>query len=280
MRRPPARARLLPLCVVVTVGLAGALAACGSGQPEVLASKRSNERPSSSATPGAGSGSSSGSDEPPTAVSPSDRRYCDAIAAMAGDQSALGDDPGAAVEAMSRLADLAPEALHDDYETLKSVVGDLTALDQQDPTSIAKALEIVTRSDVLGASEAIAADALQRCGVALAGGAGSPTTEPSGPGVGDRSGPGDIDLEDVDAVRDEHRDESWSRKLTSTTILNDSDVTLTADASALLTGDEALAACRAVRAALVDVNPEVVVTIVGGSTPLATAPSGGECAPA
>jgi hypothetical protein len=300
MGRPAVRASLRPLSLLaVTAVLALAAVACDGGGTEAFASKVSNVRPAASAGGGGGAGpgsegsgpSGSGSG-PSTDVAPEDKPYCDAIAAAAADQTASGLDPSAAVESMSRLADLAPAELRDDYRTLKSVVGRLSSLDQDDPVSIAKALELVTRPDVLAASEAIAADALQRCGVTLStGGLGeSDPSGGSGPGADDptvttpggsaRAGTGRIGLQDVEAVRTANQGSSWAPKLTSTTILNSVDVTLTAEPSSGLTPDEGLQACDAVRAALVQLDDRVAVTISDGSRVVAASTAGGECAPA
>lgn len=73
---------------------------------------------------------------------------------------------------------------------------------------------------------------------------------------------------------------SWPDKISSTSIINDTDVTLMAEDSALLTAEEGLAACVAVREALVVLNPQVVVTIKSGETTVAAAPAGSACAAA
>ena len=178
------------------------------------------------------------------------------------------------------MGDRAPAGLRDDVATLRSVVGELAALDGSDPASVDRALGIVLRPEVLAASEAIDTYAKQRCGVDLGMTSGDAESPGSSGMDAAATGSGDIDLEDVDAVRTANGSASWSDKLTSTTILNDTDVTLAADDASALTADEALAACRAVRAALVAINSRVVVTIRSGGTAVAVAPADGECAPA
>ena len=71
---------------------------------------------------------------------------------------------------------------------------------------------------------------------------------------------------------------TWPDKITSTSIINDTDVTLIANDSDLLTADEGLEACVALREALVVINPQVIITVKSGETTVAAAPAGSACA--
>ncbi|HNA36240.1 MAG TPA: hypothetical protein PLZ72_07830, partial [Microthrixaceae bacterium] len=91
---------------------------------------------------------------------------------------------------------------------------------------------------------------------------------------------GDIDLEHIDRIKDEHQGSSWVEKLSTTSIMNDTAVSLSADASDPITPAEAMEACQVVRSALVSINPDVTVSITNGETAVVQAPAGGACAPA
>jgi hypothetical protein len=242
--------------VVVTLG-AVLLAACGDGGGERTASMRSGERPATTATTGT-PGSSATSDG---------GSFCDVLASL--DAAGAGDEPAAFVEAVERLRPVAPPELVDDLDVLASIADDLAALDENDPESAARALELVLDPRIMEASSALERYALDECGLEL--GDGDDTTEPTAPG--DDTLPFDepddgvdddlLDLEDIDAVKDANEGASWVDKLTTTIISMDVDVQLAADEGAGLTVDE----------------PQVTVEIRSGDRALAGSEAGGACQP-
>ena len=215
------------------------------------------------------------SDGPPPGSS---EEFCAEVERLDSDPALDADaDPAAAIEALQGLADLAPEELSADFALLAGVAEDLAAVDPEDPESIDEVFDIVLRPDVIEASTNINDYTKQECGIDLEAD-DEPVDEPDTTVADDATG--DIDLEDIDAVEEANASATWPAKITSTSILNDTDVELIASDDALLTADEGLAACVAVRDALVVINPQVTVTVTSGGTRVAAAPAGGACAPA
>jgi hypothetical protein len=263
---PAALRRLLAAPVVlVAAALVGGCSG-GSGDGSGLVSMHSNTRPAASSGTGGGSASGADAGTDPTSA------FCRQLRKLQREGSLAGKDPAAAVEALSRLGDAAPPELRGDVDALAGAVKELAGIDESDPASIDTVLAVVTRPEVLAASGRITDAARTECGVDLAagpaGGAGG-----SSPGAA-----GDLDLEDVDAVRDAATDASWPDKLTSTSIINDTAVELSADPGSGLNAEEAVQACTAVRAALVKKNPDVTITIRSGDTVLARAVKDAPCA--
>ena len=262
---PPAHHRILATSVVVAaMALLAVGCSDGSGDGSALASLRSNARPtaSSGTGPDVGPGTDPNSD------------FCKQLKQLDDDGNLANQDPAAAVEALSKIGDVAPPELQGDFETLAGAVQELSGIDESAPDSVERALTVVTRPEVLAASGRITDAALTECGVVLDPTDETTTTEPGSGG----SASGDLDLEDVDAVREDATDATWPDKLTSTSIINDTVVELSADAAAGLTADEAVQACTAVRAALVKKNPKVTITIRGGDSVLARAVEDAPCA--
>lgn len=256
------------MIAVVLTGLA--MTACGS-EAALPSPKESNERPADDG----GGGSSS--------------EYCDAVADLADMDPDELDDPTKAVAALAALGDVAPDDLKESFDVLSGVVEELGALDPDDPDFVTQSLEIVMDPAVQDAAEAIDGFTMDECGVDLDGedplDDGSfdddmfdDTTTTVFPD--DSGSSGDIDLEDIDDIKDANSGSTWTQKLNSTTILNDTDVTLAADSADPVTVGEAMEACEAVRVALVPINAGVTVTISNGETPVVASPAGGTCAAA
>ena len=109
--RPRLGHLLLGLCVPLVL-----LTGCGSDDSTAApVSKESNTR--SSTEPDVGEDTSADGD------------FCTELEALAEDQQ-IGDDPAAAVEALSAVGALAPSELQDDFEVLASVVDELSSLDE------------------------------------------------------------------------------------------------------------------------------------------------------
>jgi hypothetical protein len=263
------RPRSSLLVAAVLVLAAGLLAGCGDSEIALPAPKESNERPD-----GSGSGDSDSGSDP-------DSEYCQAVADLEATDPEELADPALAVEALAALGDVAPDELKEPFDVLAGVVEEMGALDPDDPDYIEQSLEIIMTPGVQDAADAIDEYTAEACGIDLEGDDTSTddtaVDDPTGSDSGSASG--DIDLEDVDAVK-EASTSTWADKLTSTSILNDTDVTLSAESSDPVTADEALEACTEVRAALVRINPQVTLEIRNGETTVAAAPAGGSCAAA
>ena len=249
------------------------LVACGGDDSTALATKESNRRADSA--------------EPEGGTDP-DGEYCTAVTALQGPDAADLDDPAASIEALAALGEVAPAELRPSFEVLSDVVEELSTLDPDDPEYITRALELVMDPSVQEAADHIDDVTAEMCGLDL--------SELDEPGTTDDTLPddtlpddtlpepgaaaGDIDLEHIDRIKDEHQGSSWVEKLSTTSIMNDTAVSLSADASDPITPAEAMEACQVVRSALVSINPDVTVSVTNGETAVVQAPAGGVCAPA
>lgn len=249
------------------------LVACGGDDSTVLATMESNRRADSA--------------EPEGGTDP-DGEYCTAVTALQGPDAADLDDPAASIEALAALGEVAPAELRPSFEVLSDVVEELSTLDPDDPEYITRALELVMDPSVQEAADHIDDVTAEMCGLDL--------SELDEPGTTDDTlsddtlpddtlpepgaAAGDIDLEHIDRIKDEHQGSSWVEKLSTTSIMNDTAVSLSADASDPITPAEAMEACQVVRSALVSINPDVTVSITNGETAVVQAPAGGACAPA
>lgn len=265
MRTVPARRRpvtpVLALAAVLTFG--GVLAGCGDDEVALPAPKESNERPESG---------SSGDD------SDAGGEYCQAVEDLAASDASQLDDPAAAVEALSALGDVAPSELRQPFRVLAEVAEQLGQLDGDDMDSASAALEIILDPEVQAAAEKIDGYTKDVCGIDLdEDSVEEPTDDPDAT-VPDPGTPnGDIDLKHIDAIK-EGATGTWVSKLSSTSIVNDTAVTLIAEEWDPVTVDEALEACEVVRSALVEINPKVTIEIVNGDTPIVASPAEGSCA--
>ena len=266
--------RVRPVLAVLGVLLSGvSLVACGGDDSTALATKESNRRADSA--------------EPEGGTDP-DGEYCTAVTALQGPDAADLDDPAASIEALAALGEVAPAELRPSFEVLSDVVEELSTLDPDDPEYITRALELVMDPSVQEAADHIDDVTAEMCGFDL--------SELDEPGTTDDTlsddtlpddtlpepgaAAGDIDLEHIDRIKDEHQGSSWVEKLSTTSIMNDTAVSLSADASDPITPAEAMEACQVVRSALVSINPDVTVSITNGETAVVQAPAGGACAPA
>lgn len=246
------------------------LAGCGGGSGSESA-RTSGERPTRdrrTTTSAVGQGGGGAGD------------FCEQLARA--DEGGAGDDPAKFVEALAALRDAAPAELSDDLEVLARVARKLRDLDETDPQSAGKVLALVMAPEVMEASSALERYAQDECGLDLGG------SDPQGPddtsldGASTTTAPADgsstdLDLEDVDAVKEANSGASWPDKLTGTAISMDTYVQVSADEGAGLTPEEALAACNAVREALVVKNPAVTVEVLSGRRTLAEAGAGQPC---
>lgn len=261
--------RVRPVLAVLGVLLSGVgLVACGGDDSTALATKESNRRAQTA--------------EPEGGTDP-DSEYCTAVTALQGPGAADLDDPAASIEALAALGEVAPAELRSSFEVLSDVVEELSTLDPDDPEYITRALELIMDPSVQEAADHIDDVTAEMCGLDLSELDEPGTTDDTIPDVSipePGAAAGDIDLEHIDRIKDEHRGSSWVEKLSTTSIMNDTAVSLSADASDPITPAEAMEACQVVRSALVSINPDVTVSITNGETAVVQAPAGGACAPA
>ncbi|UDY37746.1 hypothetical protein [Dermatobacter hominis] len=260
-----ARSRTLLAVAAAVVLAGGVLAGCGDDEVALPAPKESEARPSDDA--------GTGSDP--------DSEYCQAVAELEASDPEDLEDPAKAVEALSALGEVAPDDLREPFEVLADVVEQMGELDPDAPDYIDRTLEIILEPEVQDAADAIDEYTSEACGIDLEGDTssdepgGTSSDEPLDPDTG--SATGDIDLEHIDEIKDGATG-TWVDKLNATSILNDTDVSLSADSSDPVTVDEAMDACTTVLDALVTINPQVTVEIRNGETPVVAAPAGGTCA--
>lgn len=260
---------------MLLVGVAAlAAAGCGGGVEVQASSKRSNPRPDASTSTVPGTAPETGT-VPPGSGGTGVAAFCDRLRAAAALPST--DDPAEAVRRFSDLAADAPAPVADDLQTLAGAVQRLDALPKESPEAAGEAIGILLDPAVIRAGVAVEDWARTNCGLDI-------DPDPA-PGSGDSAGAGedpppaagDISLDDIDAVKEANGGRSWPDKINSTTIVNDTDVQLSAGQSDL-SAPEALEACEAVRVALVPKNPEVVVSVLNGNRAVAASPAGGTCA--
>lgn len=271
MRTTPRSRRSRPLLALVLATIAALATGCGGGGEVVLpAPKESDERPA----PDDGDGSAS--------------EYCAAVAELEATDDSEMDDPAKAVESLAVLGGVAPDELKPSFEVLADVVGELAGLDESDPDYLARSLEIVFDPSVQEAAGRIDEFTIDECGIDLDDSSDDPFAEDPSDGSDSDAGAdempadegvGDIDLEHIDGIKEANSAASWSSKLRTTTITNDTYVTLAADPADPVTAEEAMAACEAIRTGVVSINPQVTVEIRNGELAVAASPDGGTCSP-
>ncbi len=255
------------------------MAGCNSGEVSLPAPKQSNQRSASGTSDGSDSDSTSDGTDP-------DSKYCRAVKDLATSNDDSSSDPAKAIELLGELGKVAPSELKAPFDALGGVVGDLAALDEDNPDDFAKAFEIIMDPQIQAAVTKIDSVTIEMCGVDLSGGGSLGDEFGSGdlPGttVDDTTDPTsstDLDLAHIDQIKEANSGAAWVKLLTSSTILNDTDVTLAASGTEPLHLVDALEACIVVRDSLARRNPDVTVTISNGEAPIVKAPAHGECAP-
>ena len=150
--------------------------------------------------------------------------YCstaEEVTAAGGGLDLSEDAPGA-LAGIEQLAADAPDELRADFETFLSGVDGLAELDEDDPAALSRIFELMMDPEFEAAANAIEEFTAAECGIELGAGmgAGAAGSDTSG---SDESEPGEIELEDVDAVKDandgrdlgrqavHHRDQRVSR---------------------------------------------------------------------
>ncbi len=215
-----------------------------------------------------------------------DQQYCELAESAVDDASS---DPDAALDALDTMAEAAPPDLSGDFEVLRDAIERLAALDPTDPAAIEEIMGIAVDPEVTDASAAISEHTSEVCGFDLDDGplddgfdddlVPTDPLDPSDPGSSTTapSSSTDIELEDVDAVKEAAQGQSWPDKLSGTMIAMGVDVQLSAAADTPLTPEEALIACTAMWTTLSQKNPAVTVQILNDSTVAAATTPEGPC---
>lgn len=266
------------LAVAGVVLAAMALVGCNGGEASLPAPKQSNTRPASG-------GSDPSTDADAEGTDP-DSVYCQAVRKLKATDDEASSDPAKAIELLTELGKVAPDELKDSFDTLGGIVGDLAAIDSNNPDDFSKAFELVMDPKIQDAVGQIDTVTSEMCGVDLSS-SGATSDDTSGSndmpgttvdGSAEDTFGKDLDLEHVDRIKDDNSSAKWVKLLNSTAIMNDTDVTLSAELSAPIGLSDAMEACETVRQALVLRNPDVTVTISNGETPIVKAPANGKCA--
>ena len=257
--------------VLLGVTLTGA---CGN-EGDAIAARTSDERPAGDSAPGDIDGG--GEELPPAGEL---REYCDRAAALQTSQGSFAEDPAAQLEAIESLASVAPPELEEDFDVMSEVIDQLSDLDEDDPESLGRIFEIAFDPEVQTAARAIVEFTERECGLDLG------VTESSGGSIGSgdvSSGSGgtasDLELEDIDGVKDASVGGAWSDKLTGTLISGGAEVQLSADSSEPLTPAEAVVACTTMWQVLSIKNPAVTIKILNGERAVAASGADGACRP-
>lgn len=256
MLQPRNRRRaVLPIALVALVTLTGA--ACSGGDETTTVSDQSDERPT---TTGAGDGGGGES-----------AAYCEAVEQLQADSGGLdlSQDAEGALAGIERMAEAAPPELSEQFDTFLTGIRSLAQLDEDDPNALTAILELMADPGFEAAADEIEQYTGEQCGIDL----GATSGDSGDDAMGDDLGEGGIELEDVDAVKDENASSSWADKLNTTVINFGTDVSVSSDADAL-SADEALEACNALLSSLGMIDSEVTVTVSAGDTELARTENG------
>ena len=151
-RRRRARRTLLALACF---GVLPALAACGAdssaagGDTEVVSTDATN-----TATV--------------HGTQPDGETFCDVIHESMAAADAFGDpntDPADVADAFSRLAELAPDEVHDDVAMVADAMIALAMTPMDDPNALSSAIDVVLSPEVTDATERIGSYAVESCGI-------------------------------------------------------------------------------------------------------------------
>jgi hypothetical protein len=251
------------------VAVALLLGACGGGGSDTVSVSEQSDDRSTTSNPAPSAGSD----------------YCDAADAANGGGSGLdlSDDPRAALDSVRALAAAAPPELQDDFDTFIDGIDDIAEMDEESPEALATIFELMADPEFAAASDAIEEYTKDECGIEL--GAAMPSGDDSsasgadsGSDESDDSEPGEIELDDVSAIKEANASSAWADKLSTTAINGLADVQVSTSGDDLSQA-EALQACTALLAELSKINPEVTVSVGNGADVLAKS-GGGTCAAA
>lgn len=251
--------RLLPVAATaLAVGLI--LGGCSSGDDTVAVPE------DASTVPGASRGAAS-------------EAYCTTASEVASQPGGLDLSTGApsAIDGIEQLAADAPDSLQGDFDTFLEGARSIADLDQDDPDALAAIFALITDPDFAAAADAIESYTGSECGVELGASSGSGSTGTDEDGDAGRR-PGEIQLEDIDAVKESNDGAGWSEKLSTTVVNGLADVQVSSGDDDL-SQDEAMAACDALVTVLSERNTDVTVSVASGQDVLAKG-ADGTCAEA
>jgi hypothetical protein len=195
--------------------------------------------------------------------------YCstaEEVTAAGGGLDLSEDAPGA-LAGIEQLAADAPDELRADFETFLSGVDGLAELNEDDPAALSRIFELMMDPEFEAAANAIEEFTAAECGIELGAGMGAGAAGSDTSGT-DGSEPGEIELEDVDAVKDANQDATWADKLSTTVINGLADVQVSSSDEDL-DEVEAVSACTTIWSALSEINPDVSVAVANGDTVVA-----------
>jgi len=119
-----------------------------------------------------GAASSAAGDADPR---PNDEAFCDVLGETAELSNAFNDpttDPAEVdesfaqvAELFARLAELAPEELHDDVAMVADAIVAVNTAPADDPAALSKALDVATSPEVIKATEAVGRHSVEVCGM-------------------------------------------------------------------------------------------------------------------
>lgn len=239
--------------------------------------------------------------------------FCTRLEAASGEDTPLvEDDPAetaAAAEELRDLASRAPEEVAGAITTFADLLDQMAELDQAgegDTESFGEAMALMFDPEIIEAGKVLEEYAVSECGFdpgdasARFGSSTEDSGGPEGPGgleldpttpdaggaTDDVRSAGEISLEDLDEVKADHSDESWSAKIVSSTISGDSSIELYGKGPKdelielePLTAHEAVDACEALRDAFSEKQPELEVQVGNAGTVLAEGTASEACAP-
>jgi hypothetical protein len=240
-----------PFLLLLTALVAGlAIAGCSGGDDTVAVTEPSSEQ---------GEGT----------VAADVVAYCETAETVSADGGGLdlSEDAAGALTAIEQLAAAAPQEISGDFETFLAGVAGLAELGDDDPEALSRIFELMMDPEFESAANAIEEYTAAECGIELGAGMGAGAAGSDTSGT-DGSDPGEIELEDVDAVKDANDGATWVDKL-STTVINGSADVQVSSSDEDLDEPEAVAACTTIWQALSEINPDVSVEVANGDNVVA-----------
>ncbi len=200
--------------------------------------------------------------------------YCTTADELASQPSGLdlSQDAAGALAGIEQLAADAPASLQGDFDTFLEGVRGVADLGEDDPDALSAVFELMTDPEFAAAATAIEDYTSAECGVELGANVGADSTGADSESTPARE-PGEIQLEDIDAVKDANGSAAWTDKLSTTVINGLADVQVSSSGDDL-TEAEAMAACTALMTGLAPFNAEVTVAVANGDEVLAEGADG------
>jgi len=99
---------------------------------------------------------------------PDGETFCDVIRESMAAADAFGDpstDPADVADAFSRLAEFAPDEVHDDVAMVADAMIALAMTPTDDPDALSSAIDVVLSPEVTDATERIGSYAVESCGI-------------------------------------------------------------------------------------------------------------------